>query len=237
MYDIPCYKLCNLCNFCKNCYFCDVVEQALLQLMKNDAYLLENKISERSQTHKLAEYLQLLLPQWNVDCEYNRKLKLTKTLDFSSIVNGIKGIIEHPNIEREDIKALHQQLNADDIAIATEDDIENYSALLFSVNSKNGSYIKKVFPDIIAHMRGTMENKIVIEAKKAGNIDPKARLFDLIKLALFTKIGGEYEYQVGFFIDIPEHIPEKIKITCKRDRFIQKLVPDSNVWIINVLAR
>lgn len=166
MYDIPCYKLYNLCNFCKNCYFCDVVEQALLQLMKNDAYLLENKISERSQTHKLAEYLQLLLPQWNVDCEYNRKLKLTKTLDFSSIVNGIKDIIEHPNIEREDVKALYQQLNADNIAIATEDDIENYGALLFSLNSKNGSYIKKVFPDIIAHMHGTMENKIVIEAKK-----------------------------------------------------------------------
>ena len=34
--------------------------------------LLEADANERSITHKLAEYLQGVFPEWNVDCEYNR---------------------------------------------------------------------------------------------------------------------------------------------------------------------
>ena len=34
---------------------------------------MENDVSERSIAHKLAEYLQIQFPDWNVDCEYNRK--------------------------------------------------------------------------------------------------------------------------------------------------------------------
>ncbi len=41
-------------------------------LFKNDAFLLENDVNERSVSHKLAEYLQKQFPDWNVDCEYNR---------------------------------------------------------------------------------------------------------------------------------------------------------------------
>ncbi|MFZ6022126.1 MAG: hypothetical protein ACOYT9_01485, partial [Patescibacteria group bacterium] len=55
-------------------------------LIKNDRYLLENEINERSQTHKLAEYLQAILPNWNVDCEYNKNLNRSKELGLSKIV-------------------------------------------------------------------------------------------------------------------------------------------------------
>ncbi|MHA1749061.1 MAG: hypothetical protein ACTSYF_10535 [Promethearchaeota archaeon] len=34
--------------------------------------MLENDVSERAITHKLAEYIQEQFPDWNVDCEYNR---------------------------------------------------------------------------------------------------------------------------------------------------------------------
>jgi hypothetical protein len=37
-----------------------------------DSFLLEHAAHERSITHKLAEYLQLEFPDYNVDCEYNR---------------------------------------------------------------------------------------------------------------------------------------------------------------------
>ena len=42
-------------------------------LLKNDYFLLEKGVNERTITHKLAEYLQIQFPDWNVDCEYNRK--------------------------------------------------------------------------------------------------------------------------------------------------------------------
>lgn len=44
---------------------------ALDQLYKNDTFLLEHAAHERSISHKLGEYLQVLFPGWHVDCEYN----------------------------------------------------------------------------------------------------------------------------------------------------------------------
>jgi hypothetical protein len=49
------------------------IEKALRLLYKNDLFLITNTTNERSITHKLAEYIQILFPEWHVDCEYNRK--------------------------------------------------------------------------------------------------------------------------------------------------------------------
>ena len=57
------------------------VKICLGMLYKNDGFLLENMVHERSISHKLAEYLQDYFPDWNVDCEYNKKEKETKELD------------------------------------------------------------------------------------------------------------------------------------------------------------
>ena len=48
------------------------IETAYKMLLKNDSYLLEVDANERSITHKFAEYLQQIFPQYHVDCEYNR---------------------------------------------------------------------------------------------------------------------------------------------------------------------
>ncbi|MCX5704217.1 MAG: hypothetical protein NT066_06995 [Candidatus Omnitrophica bacterium] len=53
------------------------VEIALGMLLKNDAFLLEHDVNERSISHKLADYLQQIFPDYNVDCEYNRVGSLT----------------------------------------------------------------------------------------------------------------------------------------------------------------
>lgn len=45
---------------------------ALNQLSKNDMWLLNNNLNERTIAHKLAEYLQPIFPEYHVDCEYNR---------------------------------------------------------------------------------------------------------------------------------------------------------------------
>ena len=47
---------------------------------KNDFFLIKNSVGERSISHKLAEYLQAELPDWNVDCEYNRMYDQIKVL-------------------------------------------------------------------------------------------------------------------------------------------------------------
>ncbi len=54
------------------CNLRNKVEKSIKLLLKNDSFLLHSNAHERSITHKLAEYLQLEFPEWNVDCEYNR---------------------------------------------------------------------------------------------------------------------------------------------------------------------
>ena len=49
-------------------------------LFKHDRFLLEHEIHERTIAHKLATYLQNILPDCDVDCEYNLKGLDTKEL-------------------------------------------------------------------------------------------------------------------------------------------------------------
>lgn len=53
---------------------------AYSSLIRHDLHLFEIDANERSITHKLAEYVQLGFPDWNVDCEYNRNGDLPKRL-------------------------------------------------------------------------------------------------------------------------------------------------------------
>ncbi len=49
-----------------------IVNCSLQKLRRLDNYLLDIMVNERTITHKLAEYLQEHIPEYNVDCEYNR---------------------------------------------------------------------------------------------------------------------------------------------------------------------
>jgi hypothetical protein len=50
-----------------------LVDQAVNMLFAHDAALLETNNSEWAVAHRLAVYLERLLPGWNVDCEFNRQ--------------------------------------------------------------------------------------------------------------------------------------------------------------------
>lgn len=50
----------------------EAMEVALLRLLDQDAYLLEQNVNERSITHRLAMYMQEQFRDWDVDAEYNR---------------------------------------------------------------------------------------------------------------------------------------------------------------------
>ena len=237
---------CIFCQMCSDntCFYHHayqyhaLIEAALRRFIKEDRHLFELDVNERSQTHKLAEYIQQAMPEYNVDCEYNKNLRMDKKLDFTQIVESIKTFLRKRGQHIEDpelakiLEQLRKELNKSS-AIYDEGNSEAPSFLQFSGTvESNDKYVKHVYPDVIAHLRGTNTNKIVIEAKKESNVEPKARWFDLIKLGLFTQRGGQFGYEAGYFIDLPSwSIPDKFEIQFSQD----KTVPNSNVFIVKIV--
>lgn len=77
--------------------------KVLFTFIKEEKFLLENDVNERSMTHKLAEHLQKEFTEYNVDCEYNRmfgeaydKEYITKRLDLND--TGKLDVIVYPDI-------------------------------------------------------------------------------------------------------------------------------------------
>lgn len=79
------------------------VEKGISFLIKNDSYLLLRDVSERSITHKLAEYLQQLFPEYNVDCEYNRNGDEPKSIKV--LKSQLEGILTAKQLSK-----FHQEL-------------------------------------------------------------------------------------------------------------------------------
>jgi hypothetical protein len=128
----------------------DAIAQALVDLLTHDSYLLEVDANERSITYRFGMYLQAQLPDWDVDCEFNR--------------DGI-----------EPKRLGHFELYPD-----SEDD-----------------EAKTVFPDVIAHRRGTKQNHLVVEFKKStSNVD---RDIDRRKLQGYKQQLG---YAYALFVEI-----------------------------------
>lgn len=87
-------------------------------LFKNDSFLLEKDVNERSISHKLAEYLQIMFPEWHVDCEYNRR-----EWDIKRI-NGIEECSEKRTTDRifPDIIVHHRSVNDNLLVIEIKPD-------------------------------------------------------------------------------------------------------------------
>ena len=49
-----------------------LIVESIEDLFDRDLFLLQEDVSERAITHKLAEYIQTRIPDFNIDCEYNR---------------------------------------------------------------------------------------------------------------------------------------------------------------------
>lgn len=193
------------------------VNISLNKLVRHDSYLLLEDVNERSITHKLAEYLQRVYPEWNVDCEFNRNLSGPKniSIDPHDFLRRMAGILEqggefnervldleilrHENVTRDDIEYLRAQLlDANNLVYDEEFDL-----VLFVLKLRDGGkLLKTIYPDIIVHKRGVTDNYIVIEAKKSTNRVKESRLYDLVKLLTLVE-SSEYNYRKGFFIDVP----------------------------------
>ena len=58
------------------------VIDSIKELYSEDYYIIDNDVSERSITHKLAIYLQNQFTEYDVDCEYNRNMRNPKEITF-----------------------------------------------------------------------------------------------------------------------------------------------------------
>jgi len=150
------------------------VECAIRLLLSNDNYLLRKSCSERSITHKLAQYLEYHYNGLDVDCEYNLNISGSR---------GKKSIqfLEHRfhelSIPRRG-RAIQNEFGDDLIEIC-------------------------VSPDVIIHKRGTnSKNTAIIEVKKQGGRDEEYQ-FDREKLAFYTDQKCDFRYPIGYLINLP----------------------------------
>lgn len=137
----------------------EAVLRALRDLLQCDSRLLHIDANERSITFRFAMHLQVYLPDWEVDCEFNRDGVEPKRLGHLEL---------YPDSEDEEAKT--------------------------------------VFPDVIAHRRGTTQNFLVLEFKKSTShvnreIDRRKLLGYKQQLgyahALFIEVGTDGQANIA----------------------------------------
>jgi len=108
-----------------------LVAQAIKHLLYQDRWLLLHDLSEPSISHKLAEHLQLLFKEYNVDCEYNSNIARDDGIKRISILKdelrraGLLKEKEEEELEKEfterailpDIIIHRRGSNADNLCI------------------------------------------------------------------------------------------------------------------------
>ncbi len=160
-------------------------------LLRFDHYLLENDINERSISHKLAEYLGYEFPNYNVDCEYNKMLKDPKIIHaFENLAREMVSSEEANNEEIGQIDRHEQE---------TGEIIYDYAAR--NIVEGRRFVVRRIYPDIIVHHRGSSENLLVIEIKKSTNVSKSQRNWDEMKLKRMTTAPFNYKY--GATVEIP----------------------------------
>lgn len=170
------------------------IREAVLCLIKQDWYLLTHSVNERSQTHKLGEYLQQALSAYNIDCEYNRMVDASGEV-VAKLINLEELYAAMQNVRFDQYPELRETLRMPEGEPA--EDARGRIAY-FVVNGEEKKRIYPIYPDIICHHRGTDNNRFVIEAKKSSN-DPGANNFDFIKLiAMVTQLGYKFAYYLEF---------------------------------------
>lgn len=153
----------------------DILNKSIHLLYKYDECLLEDDLSERSICHKLAEHLQSLIKDYDVDCEYNKN-------------------IANPG-GRKKIYILKEELASIRKLTAQQQNMEDDEFIELSVYPDI----------IVHKRRNSDENKLIVEVKKSTNTDKEALKFDLLKMQTYTshEDGDELNYQLGAFITFP----------------------------------
>ena len=130
-----------------------IIGKVIKKLTKNDPDLLKNNLHEQTIVHKFACYLQELLPEYNVDIEYNRNLTGQK---LSSGPARPDVIIHHRGTNKDNLLVIEiKKSNSDDknpnINRYLDDSSLKYQYglyLEFGVGNNFGKNKLKWFPEI-----------------------------------------------------------------------------------------
>ena len=139
--------------------------------LKNEQWLLIHNLSEQSMTHKLAEYLQIIFNEYNVDCEYNGNVHRDggrKRLEF---------------IKEELVKA--QTLRQNELTLLEAASIQRavFPDIIVHIRGTNS------------------ENLLVIEVKKStSDIRKETYDYLKLKSFTSHEDGNDLRFQLGAFI-------------------------------------
>ena len=140
-------------------------------------YLLDVNVHEQAISHRIAVYLEQLMPDFHVDCEYNKHL-------------GNDKLMAH-------VKEFINKIPTEELQSCGCDTCKKIKEL-----RKDGKDLekKKIRPDIIVHTRNIDSNNLmVIEVKKDRNCP-----FDKAKLESLTSTY-DYKYSLGVFVIFKNH--------------------------------
>lgn len=76
----------------------DSIIASVNRLLHHDAYLLRVDVNERTIAHRFAVHVESLLPDWNVDCEYNRDGHEPKEIALGSGDDDEQGSRVYPDV-------------------------------------------------------------------------------------------------------------------------------------------
>jgi hypothetical protein len=149
------------------------VDRAIQELYRQDHFLLEKYVSERSITHRLAMYLQPLFPEYHVDCEYNRNIEEGRGASKGISILATTAM----SMFRERLEK--RQLEEAILEVSTFPDI------------------------IIHRRGHNRENILIIEAKKNNSTIPNSYDEMKVKAFTGTENEPRYRYQWGLTILFP----------------------------------
>jgi hypothetical protein len=156
----------------------NLVNASIDDLYENDEFLITHNVSERSITHKLAEYFRRRLePIFNeisdlsVDCEYNR-----------DVTQG--------------------EGHSKEIKFELKEQTQNLQKRFADKGDEEGLVTISTYPDIIIHKRGHNKptNLLIVEVKKENSSVSSEQ--DHMKLKVFTNQAERYGYRYGIFMVI-----------------------------------
>jgi hypothetical protein len=148
------------------------LQKCLAKLIKHDKWLLEKDLNERSITHKLGQYLDIVFTDYDVDCEYNGDIDRG---------NGRKGIyVLRESLQRKGLLNDSEKINCDGELIER--------AVFPDV--------------IIHERGSNTHNLCVIEAKKSTNRDTQEYDTIKLEHYTSSKNGNTLNYQLGIFVII-----------------------------------
>lgn len=179
-------------------YISERIQESLQELNKEDKYLLNYSLSERSIAHKFAEKLNLnnRFPGYDIDCEYD------KSCIDPSLIKKIK-------FHKEEAFYFYQSLKE-----------ENKRLKKYLNSNTNEPWQKLVVPDVIVHKRGKPDpdncltfndNLLVFEIKKQSSTNNNNKKFDYFKLMKYTssEFPISLKYVFGVYIEINDNYQDE----------------------------